>query len=267
MRPDLAEALKPFREDPAGSVLLFDLDGTLSPIVPHPRQSRVSSRIRSLLRGLCESYGKVGVISGRPARETQSLVGVEGAVYVGQHGMEEIEGERLRREAPARTVSPAIAHLFRTWSSNRQVQDTGLYLENKGIALAVHYRRAAPGGEELARRLVSQALLAYPQLSMQEGKKVLELKPGETDKGTAVYRLLSGRGFARALYAGDDLTDIHAFQSLERLAGEGGLIEVLTLAVGGEELHPEVAQAARITLSGPEELEETLAYLAGQDHP
>jgi trehalose 6-phosphate phosphatase len=50
------------------------------------------------------------------------------------------------------------------------------------------------------------------------GRKVLELLPPvEANKGTAVRHLLSQRRLRRALYAGDDTTDLDAFAALADL--------------------------------------------------
>ena len=50
------------------------------------------------------------------------------------------------------------------------------------------------------------------------GRKVLELRPPlDASKGTAVRELLRRAGLRRALFAGDDTTDLDAFTALDEL--------------------------------------------------
>lgn len=68
--------------------LITDIDGTISPIAPSPLEARVSPACRRHLAALAKKLELVAVISGRPAVEARDMVGVEGIVYVGNHGLE-----------------------------------------------------------------------------------------------------------------------------------------------------------------------------------
>ena len=74
--------------------------------------------------------------------------------------------------------------------------------------------------------------------------------PVPADKGTAVRRLLTERGLGRALYAGDDTTDLDAFRGLE----EAGLDVALKVAVGSTEMNPALLARADLVVDGPGEL-------------
>ena len=51
------------------------------------------------------------------------------------------------------------------------------------------------------------------------GRKVLEVRPPiDAHKGTGVVHLLDGTGLRRAMFAGDDLTDLDGFGAMEQLA-------------------------------------------------
>jgi trehalose 6-phosphate phosphatase len=75
---------------------------------------------------------------------------------------------------------------------------------------------------------------------------VLEVSPTvEADKGTAVRALLARSGVRRALYAGDDRTDLDAFSGL------GGLELGVRVAVDSPEAPPELREAADLVVDGP----------------
>jgi trehalose 6-phosphate phosphatase len=85
---------------------------------------------------------------------------------------------------------------------------------------------------------------------------VLEiLPPVEADKGTAVRHLLGRADLDRALYAGDDRTDLDAFQAL------GGLEVGIRVALASSEGPPELREAADVVVDGPAELLELLRRL------
>jgi trehalose 6-phosphate phosphatase len=74
---------------------------------------------------------------------------------------------------------------------------------------------------------------------------VLEVRPPvEAHKGTAVRTLVRRAGVARALYAGDDRTDVDAF------AGLDGLELGVRVAVDSPEAPPELLEAADLVVDG-----------------
>jgi trehalose 6-phosphate phosphatase len=85
---------------------------------------------------------------------------------------------------------------------------------------------------------------------------VLEvLPPLDANKGTAVRALLGDRSLTRALFAGDDTTDLDAFEAVEEL--EVGV----KVAVGSGEAPPELLAHADLVVDGPTGLVELLRTL------
>src|SRR6266550_3967566 len=70
--------------------ILLDFDGTLSDIVSRPHLARLREGAARELARLARAYALVAVVSGRPGDELPRLVGVDGVVYVGSYGMQEI---------------------------------------------------------------------------------------------------------------------------------------------------------------------------------
>ena len=235
------DLLAPLTEAPERSALVFDVDGTLSPIAPSPALAVVPDETRRELRRLVERYALVACLSGRAGLDARKLVGVDGVEYVGNHGLE--------LHPDARALALAIARFRDT---------VGLPVEDKGISLAYHYREAAD--EKAARvelgKVAESALLAG--LEPRWGRKVLEIRPRvDADKGTAVQTLIERAKATRALYAGDDTTDLDAFRGL----GEAGLEHAVRIAVASDEGPPELQDAADLVVSGPDELVEILRRL------
>jgi trehalose 6-phosphate phosphatase len=227
-----ADLVTQLAEAPKLAAILLDVDGTLAPIVARPDHARVPDDTRAEVSRLTRRYGLVACISGRTGAGAKRLVGVDGARYVGVHGLElepQAEEWRGRIQSFASSVD---------WP-----------LEDKGLTVSFHYRRA--GNEEAA----VEYLEGIAERARQEGlvprfgRKVLEVRPPvRADKGTAVNHLLDEAGLQRALYAGDDTTDLDAFRALD------GLEVAVRVAVWSDEAPEELVRGADIVVSSPREL-------------
>jgi trehalose 6-phosphate phosphatase len=227
-----ASLLARLAEEPDRTAIVLDVDGTLAPIVRRPEQATVPAETRAELERLAVRYALVACVSGRPANDARRLVGVDGVEYVGLHGLElEAEAERHRN----------AIHSF--------AETVDWPVEDKGLTVSFHYRGVED--EEAARaqleRVASRARNAG--FHARFGRKVLEiLPPVEAHKGTAVRHLLHRAHLNRALYAGDDRTDLDAFRALEEL--EFGV----RVAVASDEGPQELREAADVVVDGPAEL-------------
>jgi len=233
------DALARLRAAPDRAAILLDVDGTLAPIVARPEDAAVPEETRAVLRDLVARYALVAAITGRPRALGRELVGVEGMEIVGSHGLElapEADEWRARLQEFRATVD---------WP-----------VEDKGLGLSYHYRthedpaRARAELEQIAERARSAGLRA------RFGRMVLELLPPlDAHKGTAVRALLEDRGLTRALFAGDDTTDLDAFAAVEEL--EAGV----KVAVASEEAPPDLLVRADLVVAGPDGLVELLRTL------
>jgi trehalose 6-phosphate phosphatase len=235
----MGERLARLREKPELAAVLLDVDGTLAPIVARPELAVVPEETRGEIRRLAERYALVACVSGRSGAQAARLVGVDGLVYVGVHGLELApEAERWRE-----TLRPFAAA---QWP----------WLEDKGLTVAFHWREAEDEAEAV-RELEDVAGRAEALgLEARWGRKVLELRPPvAADKGTAVRALLAKRGLQRALYAGDDTTDLDAFRGLD------GLEVAVRVAVASPEAPSGLAEAADLVVGSPAELLDILRSL------
>ena len=219
-------------ERPADAAILLDVDGTLAPIVARPELATVPEETREQLRRLVDRYAIVACISGRTGQDAARVVGVDGPVYVGVHGLE-LAPEAERWRGPLREFAESV-----DWP-----------VEDKGLAVVFHYRQAENEEAALERLRIVAASATELGLEAQFGRKVLEVRPPiAADKGTAVRALVEERGLRRALYAGDDTTDLDAFRGLD------GLDVAVRIAVASDEGPPELREAADLVVEGPDEL-------------
>jgi trehalose 6-phosphate phosphatase len=230
----MADPLAPLRDAPKQSALIFDVDGTVAPIAARPELAAVPPDTRAELERLATRYLLLAFVSGRPGPEARALVGVPGARYVGNHGLE--------LDPRAAELAPRIA-AFR--------DEIGLPVEDKGLTLSYHYRQAVDFGAARSEleMVAFQARLAG--LVARWGRKVLEIRPDvEADKGSAVQALVADSGARFALYAGDDATDLDAFHGL----ATAGLAHFVRVAVLSDEAPPGLLSAADVLVPGQEDL-------------
>ena len=235
----MEDALSLLVADPARAAVMLDVDGTLAPIVARPELAEVPEEARAELRRLAGRYALVACVSGRTGADAYRLVGVDGIFYVGVHGLE-LSPEADAWRAPLR----GFAELEWPW------------IEDKGLTVAFHWREA-PDEEAAWSELEGIAERARASgLEARWGRKVLELRPPvDADKGTAVRQLLAEHGLRRALYAGDDTTDLDAFRGLD------GCEVAVRVAIASAESPPGLREAADIVVASPHELRKLLTLL------
>jgi trehalose 6-phosphate phosphatase len=232
--------LERLAEDPGAAALLFDVDGTLAPIVARPELAVVPERTRAELERLVRTYALVACVSGRTSEDAARVVGVSGVRCVGEHGLE--------LDPAADEWADRLAAFAATVD---QPSEPG-----KRLTLAFHFRgaddeqAAVNSLREVAERARAEGLRP------SWGRKVLEIRPPlDADKGTAVRRLLAAVGLRRALYAGDDATDLDAFRGLD------GLEVAVRVAVVSRESPKDLGRAADLLLADPDALLDLLRAL------
>jgi trehalose 6-phosphate phosphatase len=256
--------LDTLRADPARTAILTDVDGTLAPIVERPELAAVPRETSELLRGLGQRFGLVGCISGRQALEARRLVGIETIAYAGNHGLELLlpEEEEPRLD-PALTGQERSAAEFVAALDPEVLSAAGLRLEDKGPIQSLHWRGAADERTAEARAHEIAAEAGRAKLEPRWGRKVLELRPvGGGGKDAAVAALLAADGVTRAIYAGDDRTDLDACRRLRELHEEGRLQTAVFVGVLSPEAPAELVEESDIDVDGPDGWRALLVELA-----
>lgn len=205
--------------------LFLDVDGTLVELQETPAEVVVGAPLKALLTQVSQRLqGAVALVSGRSIETLDALF--EPLVFpaAGLHGVERRSASGERRGA--RYVDPALSPARLALTAFVE-SHPGTLLEDKGRALALHYR-LAPDVEAQARQAVSALVRPLaPTFHVQEGKMVLEIKPHEFTKAAAIEEFLKEAPFAGRIpvVVGDDLTDQAGFRLAEALGG-------ISIAVG-----------------------------------
>jgi trehalose 6-phosphate phosphatase len=245
-----AVGLQVLLADPADAVVAVDFDGTLAPIVERPEDARPAPGATEVLVGLCGVVAACAVVTGRAAEEAVrlgELDAVPGLVVFGHYGLQRWVDGRLESPPPTAEIAQARMLLQAVLAA----APDGVHLEDKEHSLVVHTRPAADPVAALAAILPQvEAVAGRLGLETVPGRYVVEVRPPGTDKGLAVRRLVSEAGAHVAVYVGDDLGDVAAFDAVDAMRAEGG--GGLTVASVGADAPPQLAQRADLVLDGPD---------------
>ena len=222
------DPLRRLAAEPRRAAILLDVDGTLAPIVERPEDARVPEETRHELARLASRYALVACVTGRASADAERLVGVPGVAVVGEHGLE---------------LAPDAA----AWSDRIATFAAGVDwpAERKPLSVSFHFRRAQDEAAARAYLTRVEEAARAEGLVPRWGRMVLEVRPPvEANKGTAVVALVQRANVSRALYAGDDTTDLDAF------AGLDGLELGVRVAVDSLEAPPPLLAAADVVVEG-----------------
>jgi trehalose-phosphatase len=263
-RSSIEALVEPLRAAPASAAVLSDLDGTLAPIVSEPSAVAVPGEARDLLGRLARGYALVACVTGRRALDARRIVGSDAIVYAGNHGLELLEPGRAEPTVAAGVAEQAAAaREFVDALDPDELAAAGLAVEDKGPIQALHWREARDGARAAARaeRVADEARGAG--LRPRRGRKVLEIRPSlPIDKGTAVAGLLAGRGVERALFGGDDRTDLDAFAALDELRRAGRLRAAVRIGIASDEAPADLVERCDAVVEGTDGFLEVLRLLA-----
>lgn len=222
------------------TLIAFDYDGTLAPIVPQPGDAQMPAGTRELLGRVARRLPVI-VLTGRSRIDAlQFLSGVPVLEVIGSHGM----------EMPGTPFTRFLSRVeeWRTHLARRLGALAGVRIEDKRFSLSVHYRHAE--NPFVARAMIGEAAGELGGARIVGGKQVVNLVPEEApDKGAALLAACARLGYEQAVFAGDDDTDESAFA-----AGRPG--QVFTIRVGED-----AASRARYYLRSQSEIDELLRLL------
>lgn len=217
------------------------MDGTLLDFASHPDAVVVGAPLVDLLHRLHRaSHASLALVSGRSIDSLDRLFAPFRGVAVGLHGLE-IRTDPFSRPVRAR-IEPIPPALQAAVASIASAPRAAL-IEDKGVAIAVHHRLAAPAMQALRRELLAACARHAPGWTVLRGRQVLELKPEHATKAHGVDALMGLPPFAGTmpLAFGDDITDLDMFEAIRRHAGT-------SVAVG-----PRIAGSGDLHLDTPDE--------------
>lgn len=239
--------------------LITDFDGTVSPIVANPEDSRATERSRAAIAALVGRLTLVAFVSGRAVNDLRARAQIPGASYVGNHGLEYLTDKGIDTPPEVVAYRPMIDAVTQEIA---QLEIPGLRLEDKRVTVSLHYRNtpdpdaAAAQIEPILRQLATQH-----RLHLSKGRMVFELRPPfEINKGTALKRLIENYQLEAAVFMGDDTTDADAMR-VARQIRESGTCYVVSLGVESDETPQAVRDNADLLVQGISGVEDFLEWL------
>lgn len=212
---DIAELFKKSEK----RLIILDYDGTLVPFNKDPSEALPSQSLIKLLRSLVSLRDlDLAIVSGRDMNFLENIFGDIDVIIFAEHGAgRRINGEWISLHRKELTWQNEIMKIM------QEVTDTtpGSMIERKKTSVVWHYRNTDKWLADLrATQLINK--LIYPctrkKLHLMRGNKIIEVKPSEFTKGTAIRRFFDYSNYDFILAAGDDTTDEDMFDALPRNA-------------------------------------------------
>lgn len=222
------------------AALFLDFDGCLVEIADRPDTIHVPPELPERLARLHQRQsGAVALVSGRDIADLRRYLPRFPRVIAGSHGAElSFDGASI---VPVHDTALDVAALHAA-AHRMAAPHPSVLVEPKPHGVVMHYR-AEPALRGFVEAAMDRLADNHPGMVIQPSKMAVELRPGGSDKGGALARLLALDMFSGRLpvYAGDDLTDEPAMAEAQARGGFG-------IKIGdGDSL-------ARYRLAGPDAL-------------
>jgi trehalose 6-phosphate synthase/phosphatase len=203
-------------------ILMLDYDGTLTPIVNTPSDALLGKETKDLLKKISkEKKTDIIIVSGRPSDFLEKQLKGLHCHIACEHGAQFFDRDQKRW----RNLVSSNRSLWYKDALNI-IQDftrrtPNSFFEKKNYAITWHFRNSPNDfGEFQARKLVVEleSGLSHLPVSVESGKKVVEVKSLEANKGYFAQWFLSRYTQAEdSVFAmGDDKTDEDLFEALEQ---------------------------------------------------
>jgi trehalose 6-phosphate synthase/phosphatase len=199
-------------------LILLDYDGTLVPFQCEPAEALPDENLMKLLHRMSEVANlDLVIISGRSQEFLEKIFGDLKASLFAEHGaIYRIDGtwKHLENEISRKEEVSQIMQKFVNLTP-------GSFLEVKQNSLVWHYRKTESGlAETRSADLVNKLtpVCDNNNLTIMKGRKIVEIKPSDYTKGTAIISLFDCLSYDFILAAGDDVTDEDLFVALPKQA-------------------------------------------------
>lgn len=225
------------------SVLMFDLDGTLAPLVPHFADAKVPVHTARQLMTLSRSW-PVAIVTGRSVMDAKKRLGFTPDYLFGNHGAERSDQKASLKLRHRLNTSREFLHQHTAEFAARKV-----CLEDKGLSMALHYRQCHDPAA--TRAWLHEVIKSLPGcIVVKDGHMVINILQADApDKGDALLATMQDCSAVSALVVGDDENDEAAFVKAPEHA--------VTVRIGS----PSVSTCARFRLSGQHQLDMLLRIL------
>ncbi|MCO5732686.1 trehalose-phosphatase [Rhizobium sp. SSA_523] len=237
---------------PDSWALFLDIDGTLLDLAATPDAIIVPPELADHLARLANRLdGALALVTGRALVYADTLFSPLVLPIAGLHGAERRRADgsvdSVAQDPAFSTLKASLARVTGDWN--------GVLIEDKGAAVAAHYRQAPQWQQSVEAVMHSALEEAGPDYALQRGKMVIEIRPARASKGAAVRAFLSEPPFVgrKPIAIGDDVTDEAMFKVANDMGG-------CSIRIG----EPTAETAARYTIASADALRQMLKGLASE---
>lgn len=229
-------------------LIVLDYDGTLVPFTKDPSMALPKAPLLKLLNSLRKlNDTEMAIVSGRNKEFLDEIFGDLQVIIFAEHGAHRrIDGKWVSLYRKDLSWQTEIVRIMQEVTDDTP----GSKIEKKETAIVWHYRNTDKWLSDLrAGQLINK--LIYPctrkHLHLMRGNKIIEVKPAEYSKGSAVRNYFDCSRYDFILAAGDDTTDEDMFDALPRTA--------ITMKIG------EPSEKAKYTITSSEDFVKFLRLL------
>ena len=261
---DSLEELKEFKDDNK-SAILIDIDGTISEITQTPEDAVVTLSMRNEIIKLQKKFQTVGIISGRTVENAMDMVGVDGLLYIGNHGMEYLRDGEITLDSEAVKYHEHIKSISKNLKDSELSQIKGIKFEDKGICFSIHYRECE-SQENLSKKIleVVDQFIDKKELKLTVGRKIVEIKPPVSrDKGYIIGKIIENYYLNKVIYLGDDITDYDAFTKLREL-GKISNIKSASILVHSNEIPDYMKNSSLFYVKNVDEVQRFFKWMSNK---
>lgn len=223
--------------------ILLDIDGTILDFAPSPRQVSVPPNLRRTLTRLLDlTGGALALVSGRSIDDIDLIFSPLRLAAIGVHGAE----MRIAGGAPVQKRAVPLSEGLKHRLEQVAKLGPGIFAEDKGYSLALHFRQS-PASEPELLRAIHTICAGVPQEAVEilPGKFVVDIKPAAIAKGEAVRALMQHPPFAgrHPIFIGDDTTDLSVFDVVPEFGGRAYSVGGIAADVDGHFETPEMVRS------------------------
>ena len=227
--------------------------------MPDPDRAAPDPQAIALLDELSHCLQRIVIISGRDTDFLVSRLPLRGALFIGNHGLEERDGGVSRVVDEVQPYLPRLRRAADAVEALPQAQARGIVIERKRATVSIHFRKAAdPSACGATLQPALKEIARHEQLELQPGRLVWELRPPlGLDKGEVLRRLAASLQPAGLIYVGDDRTDADAFSALKRIPS----VRAVAVGVRSTEVRDDVFRDCDLMVDGVPGVTELLGQL------
>jgi trehalose 6-phosphate phosphatase len=255
--------LESFKE--GNSVVITDIDGTISEITSEPANAEITQEMRNILNVLSSKFKFVGVLTGRDINDALNIIKLKKLVYMGNHGLQRLKNGKIVVDPRVEAYIPIIKEIYNELNSKLNCVD-GFKFDYKKLSLTVHHNKCRSKFEAKKEILNTISTMALGKLvKVVEGRDLVEIRPpiGD-DKGSVLQKFISENNIKRIIYLGDDINDVCAFKKLDEL-NQDHMVTGISIAVNSEEVPEFVKESANFYVENIHETYNFLKWLGDRD--